>query len=524
MRRSVIHSTIGAVVMAAFGIPLSVFAQVAGPQTAPGSAPLDRRLSVDEAVRLATENNLGIQVARYDPQIEDLNLAQVRANYVPSFTSTFQSVSRTQPNQNFLQGALISSDDQFVSNQGVAASLPWGGTYDIGWDSSKFESNNFSSTFNPVLRSNLSARVTQPLLRNFRIDNIRQQLQVTEKNRDIADVQLREQVTAISRTVRNAYWNLAYQRASLDVARQSLALANESLRNTRARVEIGTTPPIDIVADEAEVAQRQEAVIVAEAQIANAEETLRALIYDPSTPDFWSIRIQPDDLPPFAPAAIDPESAISRALDQRSDLQQVRKTLEISDVSIRFQRNQTLPEVTAVFDYGLAGVGGRQILRAAGDFGEGTGAPIGFNERSFGSVLQDVFRNEYPAWTAGVNISYPLGRSQQEAALARTRLERNQTQTRLRNAQLQIETEVRQRARQVTTNQQRVLSTRAARELQERRLEAEERKFTAGTSTNFFVLQAQRDLSVARNNELRAILDYNVSLVDFATVQEVPVR
>ena len=524
MRRSVIRSTIGAVVMAAFGIPLSVFAQVAGPQTAPGTAPLVRRLSVDEAVRLATENNLGIQVARYDPQIEDLNLAQVRANYVPSFTSTFQSVSRTQPNQNFLQGALISSDDQFVSNQGVAASLPWGGTYDIGWDSSKFESNNFSSTFNPVLRSTLSARVTQPLLRNFRIDSVRQQLEVTLKNREIADVQVREQLLAIARTVRNAYWDLAYQRASLEVARQSLDLARESLRNTRARVEIGTTPPIDIVADQAEVAQREEAVIIAEAQIANGEETLRALVYDPSTPDFWSIRIEPEDLPPFQPVDVDLDGAIRRALDRRSDLEQVRKTLEISDVSIRFQRNQTLPDVTAVFDYGLAGVGGRQILRGPGDFGEGTGQPIGFNQRSFGSVLQDVFRNEYPTWTAGVNISYPLGRSQQEAALARARLERTQTQTQLRNAQLQIETEIRQRARQVTTNQQRVLTTRSSRELQEQRLEAEQRKFAAGTSTNFQIFQAQRDLSVARNSELRAILDYNQSLVDFATAQEVPVR
>ena len=85
-------------------------------------------------------------------------------------------------------------------------------------------------------------------------------------------------------------------------------------------------------------------------------------------------------------------------------------------------------------------------------------------------------------------------------------------------------TQVRQAARQVLTNQQRVQTTRAARELNESRLEAEQRKFAAGTSTNFLVFQAQRDLAVARNNELRAILDYNVSLIDFETVQEVPLR
>ncbi len=524
MRTSVIRTCIAAALLAAFGTPLSVSAQVAPAAAQAANQPLARRLSVDEAVRLAAENNLGIQLARYEPQLEDLNIAQVRASYVPSFTSTFQSVSRTQPNQNFLQGAVTSSDDQFVSNHGITATLPWGGTYDVGWDSSKFESNNFSSTFNPQLRSNLSARVTQPLLRNFGIDNIRQQLQVGEMNRDIADVQLRESLTAISRTVRNAYWDLAFQIASLEVARQSLDLANESLRNTRARIEIGTTPPIDEVADEAEVAQREEAVIIAEAQIATAEDTLRSLIYDPSTPDFWSIRIQPDELPPFLPAPLDVDAAIARALQRRTDLEQVRKSLEINDVTLRYQRNQTLPDVTAVFDYGLAGVGGTRIERGLGPLGPGTGDPIGFSQRSFGAVLGDVFANDYPSWTAGVNISYPIGRSQQEAALARTRLQRTQTQTQLRNQQLQVETEVRQRARQAQTNQQRVASTRVSRELAERRLDAEQRKFTAGTSTNFFVLQAQRDLAVARNNELRAILDYNQSLVDLETVQEVPLR
>jgi HAE1 family hydrophobic/amphiphilic exporter-1 len=487
------------------------------------AAPQVRRVTVDEAVRLAAENNLGIQIARYDPQIEDLSVAQARASYAPAFTSTFQSISRTQPNQNFLAGALTSSDDQFVSNTGVAASLPWGGSYDIGWDSTRLQSNNFASTFNPQLRSSLSARITQPLLRNFGIDGIRQQLQVSTRNRDIADVQLRQSLTTTSRTVRNAYWNLAYQIASLEVARQSLELARESLRNTRSRVEIGTTPPIDIVSDEAEVAQREEAVIVAEAQIETAEDTLRALIYNPSMPDFWTIRIQPDELPPFQPTSVDVNAAIRNALDRRSDLEQVRKSIEITDVNIRYQRNQTLPEVTAVLDYGLSGVGGRFIERSSGPFGPGTGEPTGaFLERSFGSVLSDLFATDYPSWTATVNISYPIGTSQPEAALARARLQRSQQQTQLRNQQLQVETEVRNRARQVTTNQQRVRSTRASRELAERRLDAEQRKFAAGTSTNFLVFQAQRDLAQARNNELRAILDYNQSVVDLETVQEVP--
>jgi HAE1 family hydrophobic/amphiphilic exporter-1 len=123
-----------------------------------------------------------------------------------------------------------------------------------------------------------------------------------------------------------------------------------------------------------------------------------------------------------------------------------------------------------------------------------------------------------------VQIGYPLGTSTQEANLARARLEYSQAQTQLRDLELQVATQVREAARTVQTNQKRVDSTRAARELAERRLEAAEKKFAAGIETSFFVFQAQRDLSQARTSEVRAISDYNKSLVDFEAVQEVPLR
>ena len=141
-----------------------------------------------------------------------------------------------------------------LSNLGVTQRLPWGGSYDVGWDSSRFNSNSSFSTFSPQLRSSLVLNYTQPLLRNWKIDNTRQQVLVTSKNREIADVSVRQTVAITTRTVRNAFWDLAYAIASLGVQRQSFDLANESLRDTRARVEIGTTPPIDIVEAEAEVA------------------------------------------------------------------------------------------------------------------------------------------------------------------------------------------------------------------------------------------------------------------------------
>jgi outer membrane protein TolC len=267
------------------------------------------------------------------------------------------------------------------------------------------------------------------------------------------------------------------------------------------------------------VATREEAAIVAEAQIESAQDTLRALIYDPDMPDFWTVRIEPAELPPFAPAPVDTDLAVRNALDRRTDLQEAKKRIEATDVDIRFFRNETLPDVTASIDYGLTGLGGTQFLR-----GEGFPGPIiGESQRSFASVMRDLFGNDFPSWTASINISYPLGASQPEANLARARLQYTQAQTELKNQQLQVVTQVREIARQAQTNQKRVETTRSSRQLAERRLEAEQRKFTAGTSTSFFVFQAQRDLAQARNNELRAILDYNRSVVDLETVQEAPV-
>jgi outer membrane protein TolC len=484
-----------------------------------------RRLTADEAVQLAIENNLGIQIARVNPQLEDLNVLEARTGWAPVFSSTFQSNSNDAPNQNFLAGGqgTRTSTDQFQSNFGVTQTLPWGGAYDVGWDSSRLNSNNSFATFSPQLRSSMSLQYQQPLLRNWKIDNTRQQILVNSKNREIADVDLRQTLVSTMRTVRNAYWDLAYAVASFAVQQQSLDLAQESLRNTRARVEIGTTPPIDIVEAESEVATRQEAVIVAEAQIATSEDTLRALVFNPSTPDFWTLRIEPTDLPPFQVNKIDVDAAVRTALDHRTDLLNLKKSMEANDINIRFFRNQTLPDVTANFNYGLQGLGGTQLQRGLGPFGPGTGEVIGQSQRGFTTVVGDLFHNSFPSWTAALNISYPIGLSQAEANLARVRLQHTQTEKQINNQELQIATQVRQAARQVQTNQQRVETTQVARQLAERHLDAEQRKFTAGTSTSFQVFQAQRDLAQARNNQLRAILDYSRSVVDFETVQEAPV-
>ncbi len=508
------HAFLGAALLAA--LPT-----LASAQNAQADARGAQPLTVSEAVRLALEHNLGIRIARIDPQVQDLIIAQVRASWRPIFMSSFANTSTESPTNSFLSGGVgpSISDDRLIGTAGLQQSVPrWGGRYTLGWDTGRSLTTNVFSNFNPQMRSSFSFSFTQPLLRNFSIDSVRQQLLAAEKSREIADLGLQSTVLNTTRSVRNAYWELVSAIASLDMHRQSLELAREQLRNNRARIEIGTLAPIDIVEAESEVGQREEAVILGEAEVERAEDALRTQVYDPQSPDFWTIGVVPADAPPFEPMPLDIDRAVRRALEQRTDLLQARRRLESTETSIRFARDQTLPEVNAQFDYGLVGLGGTQLLRGPGFPGE----IVGETTRSFGSVLGDLVTHDFPTWTLAVNVSYPIGNSQQEANLARARLQYSQSQTQLRSEELQVTTQVRDLGRQVRTNQRRVGTTRVSRELAQRRLDAEQKKFAAGTSTSFFVFQAQRDLSQAQNNELRAILDYNKSVVDFETVQEAP--
>jgi outer membrane protein TolC len=528
MRTTLIHAVLITIVLSGFGggsAAAQTSARPPSPPLAAASGDQVRPLTIDEAVRLALDNNLGIQIARFNPQVQDLSVALARSAWVPNFTTVVQGAGTSTPNSGFLSGANTGQNKtttgRVLSNVGLLQQTPWGGSYSVGWDSTRSTTTNVLSSFSPQLQSSLSIDIRQPLLRNFNIDNLRLQVIQSEKDRDISDFQLQQTIATTSRAVRNGYWDLAYANASLAVQRQSLDLANESLRETNARIQIGTTPPIDAVEAQAEVAARQQAVIVAEAQIETAQDNLRALVFNQSSPDFWTTRIVPTELPAFAPATVNVDAAVRNALQMRTDLLQARKSLEASDINIKYFRNQTLPDVTATFDYGLTGLGGTPVART-NNFGIPVAVPAG-TSRTFASVLGDLFANQYPSWTLGLNISYPLGHSQQEANLARAQLETTQAETQLKNAELQVVTQVRNVARQVVTSERLVDSTRAARELAEQRLDAEQKKLAAGTSTNFLVFQAQRDLAQARNDELNAILAYIRAQTDFETVQVAPV-
>jgi len=501
-------------------------------QTAPASASIVsaaaaqvqggvRRLSIDEAVAMALEQNIDLQVDRIDPQVQDTSVAVARSGWTPALFSNVTTRHQTNPPTDIFGGDTTAITDQRLTTQsGMQQALPWGGaSYTAAWVSGRVTTNNVFSSFNPQLNSTISANYTQPLLRNFKIDATRQQVLVSKKNREISDVQLQQSIAVTTRNVKNAYWDLVFAINNLAVQRQSLQLAQQSFRDNRARVEIGTMAPLDIVQAEAEVAQREEGVILAEASISRAEDTLRALISNPADQaDFWNTRLEPADAATFQPVTVDTDAAVRVALANRTDLVASRKQIEANDVSIRYFRNQSLPDVNALVNYSAIGLAGTQF-----NFGQGFPPPVlSQTQRGFFGALGDTFASSFPTWSFQLQLNYPIGTSNSEANLARARLQNTQAQKQLQSSELQITTQIRNLARNVTTNTKRVESTRASRALAEKRLEAEEKKFQAGMTSSFIVIQAQRDLSQARNSELQAIIDYLKSVVDYETVQQAP--
>ncbi len=479
-----------------------------------------RRVSIDEAVTMALQQNVSLQVQKMSPEISELDVVSAYGGWLPSLTGQLFFQSLEQPVNTLLQGNTQSfQQDQFFGNFGVEQFLPTGGNYSVGYQGTRNKNNNIFATLNPSTQGNFTFSFVQPLLRNRATDNTRTQILITKNNLAISDMDLRNSVVSTIRDVKNAYWDLVVAQSALAVQRQTLELSLQTLGDNRKRVEVGTMAPIDIVQAEAEVAANEENVIIAEQTVAQAQDRLRALILDPRTPDFWATTFDPSDPPSLATTPVDVDAAVAKALAARLDLQAARKQLESNDIRVKFFRNQALPEVSANVDYGLAGLGGTVISRGPGT-GIQPGPIIGEDTRPYSDVIGDILQFEYPTWSVSVNVRYPLGRNPNRVNVERQMLQNEQALLQIRDLERQVVQQVRDLARQVNTNLKRVATTQAARSLAERRLEAEQKKFGVGLSTTFNVLQAQRDLAEARNNEQRAILDFEKSRVDFEAAQE----
>jgi outer membrane protein len=473
-------------------------------------------LSLDEAVKRALENNVDIAVDRYNPELSAQGVRAAEGYYDPFLFSTLNHASSDTPGTTSISGGTVVNSKQNIWNFGVSVPVQTGADFTVTFNNNRRESNSNLTSYNPLFNSNLNLSLTQPLLKNFLTDSPRTQLRLTKKNREITDVQFRQTVINTLATVKIAYWEFVYSIDNLGAAQKSLDLAKKLLEENEIRVKVGTMAPLDVVEAQSEVASREQGLIVAENALANAQDQLKRYVFPENDPAMWSTRIVPTDHPSAEPMPVDMEAAVRNALENRTDMIAARKSLEKDDISLRLARNQLLPQVDLNASYGAAGAGGTELIREP-PFG---GDVVDTVPGGYSDALSQVFGRDYPTWTVGVQLSYAIPNRSQKASAAAAQITKQQNLASYRRLELQVAQEVRTAARGVVSGFRNVTAATASRVLYAQRLDAEQKKFQAGMSTNFLVTQAQRDLATAEVTELRAIADYRESIINFQRVQE----
>ena len=500
------------------------------PTTAPFTTPGTRvDLGIEEAVQRGMDKNIDIAVARITPRLTDFTIAGLEANYRINLTSTANNTRATTLPTQTIQGISTPTTSMRENwTAGIAQNL-WrgGGNYSVGWTNSRLNSPSTVNIRNPQFQSGITANLTQPLLRGFKIDATRAALKTNRLSQQNDEISLTATTATTGANVRNAYWDLVYAIQAVEAAQNSLDLANRLVQDNQSRVEIGTLAPIDVVSAQAEAASRRNTLVQSQATVRTSELALKRLIVSGTEDPLWTSSINPVDRPSTNPEPINLEAAVARALADRTDLQQSKNNLKISDINLQNQVDATRPQLNLTGAYGLNGLGGNIFTTSRITdpiTGISTTSSTLLQRSGYFDALRNISGFDAPTWTLGVTFAYPLGASAQEATVARSKLSLQQTEVNLKALELQIATDVMNAGLTVQSSLESVQATVAARELALKRLEAAQSKADVGMATNYEVVQAQRDFADARNAELRALLNYRKAIVTFDTVQRVGTR
>ncbi len=462
----------------------------------------EMQLSLREAVTLALQHNINLEVSR-------LGLAGSRQGFLaatgifdPAVRVDLHESSSTTRATNQLIGADVNVAKRRQLNLGLTQLLAPGTALSVSWNNSRSETNSQFYFINPAYDSSLGFSVTQPLLRGFGTDVNRTYIEVARREHDISRLEFERLVIGIVQSVEDAYWNLVYARDNLEVSRTSLALAQDLLEQTRTRVRIGTSAPIDIVQSEATVAAREQEIIIAENLVEAAADNLKFLMGF-EDPEDWRSVIVPVDTLEVRVVPTDVEEATRTALAERLEVKQRLLAEDINRLTVVAAHNATRPRLDLVASYGLTG--------AAGTFRDPQTNQV--ITQGWGDALEQIVDRDYDRWAAGVQLSLPIGNSEAKANLAQRRFALAQARQQLAAQRQTIVAEVRAAVRNLDAGAKSIAAAGKARELAERNLDAEQKKFANGMSTNYQVLQIQEDLAAAQASELQSLVLYKKNLV-----------
>jgi len=447
---------------------------------------------------------------------------------VPSFDPFLSSTLSIEHATFPLSNTVTTGVPEFRQNTGTANF-----SYNQGWSTgtlmtvdfsnSRQTTNSLRTTLVPQVNSGFRATLRQHLFQGFGMASNLRFIRIARNNREISDVSFRLQVITTVSQIQNIYWDLVNAYQDLKVKERSVALAQKTLSDNRKQVEIGTLAPIEIVRAESEVATRNQDLILSQTNLQLQQLlTKNAITRNLTDAVLAAAAVIPTDsmqIPAQEPV-VPIQDLITDALSHRPEVAQARIDLTNRDISKKAARNSLLPTVDLVGWYGGSGLAGEQNPAAT------CGAVATFGCVPPGSVLRTGFSNAFarlfdgsaPDYAVGFSVNIPIRNRAAQADQVRSELEYRQAELRLQQLNNQIGIEVRNAQFGVQQNRARVEAARKGRELAAQSLDAEQKKYALGASTNFLVLQAQRDLATAESNLVAAMSAYEKSRVELDRV------
>lgn len=463
-------------------------------------------LGLDEAYQMALTRNLDLQIARYGIASASESIMERSGIFDPSLGASISGDFSESPSATQLAGAEIQENRSTTFGLNLTQLMPTGTSITLQTGFTRSETNSTFFFLNPRWSSNLSASLSQPLLDGFGTLVNRSGIVIAHNARDQSLTGFETSVVNTLRDVENAYWDYISAQESVKVKQRSLELATRLLNETRERVKVGTSAPIDLVQSEAGVATRTQELISSQNAAANAEDGLKAILgFDQA--DEWTATIEATES--YDAQFIHPslDQAINTGLGKRPEVRQKHLEIEQQDIQVKLARNTLLPDLNLTAEYSYSGIGGK-----GEDEIDGQTIVL---EGGFSDSWKQLRDREFPGWTLRLDLTVPIGNNEAKAQLAQRRYDLEQKRVELNALQQSIIQQVRNAVRALEDGAASVDAAVASREFAERNLEAEETKFANGLSTNYQVLEIQEDLAQAQLSELQARIDYRKAIAGY---------
>jgi len=476
-------------------------------------------LSLQDAISLALENNLAINVERYAPWLDEVSLLRARSGinglvpFDPTLTSSLNLQDSATPLNNPLFAGIIPSGTTSVLAQTPLALVqhignvnfqynqyfPTGTQFQAGMTNNR-TSTNFGSfdLYNPFVQSALNVTITQPLLRGFGVLPNTRLIIEAKRNIKVGLSQLEQQIMATTTQVSNDYWELVYARENVKVQEAALAVSQQLFDENSMRLEIGTLSSLDVLTAQSQVASDKQALVQAQSvQLQDETTLLNDITANPLDATLLGAEIIPSTLisTPTTGENVEIADAVKEAWQKRPELKQASLNLENAGTDVKATRNELLPSLNVFGEYTASGLGGIQTVKT-------TSGTVVFP----GGAPQDlgrVFGGNYSTFEGGINLTLPVRNRAAQADNAQALLNERQQKAQYRQEQNTIFVSVRNALIAMREDRASLAAAEEAKKLAVQTLQDEQEKYRLGASTSYNVVLRSRDVTAAEGTELR---------------------